>query len=66
MRYGLRRNDVKRIIKQRLNSNPDIFYYIDVDYIDELVELITEGVADVIEENNKRLINDLFKGLKRY
>lgn len=63
MSYGLRRNDVKRIITQRLNSNPDIFYYIDVDYIDELVELITEGIADVIEENNRRLINDLSKGL---
>lgn len=66
MRYGLRRDEVKKIIKQRLNSNPDLFYYIEVDYIDELVELITEGVADAIEENNRKLINDLFKGLKRY
>lgn len=66
MRYGLRRDEVKRIIKQRVNSNPDLFYYIEVDYIDELVELITEGVADAIEENNRKLINDFFKGLKRY
>lgn len=66
MRYGLRRDEVKRIIKQRLNSNPDLFYYIEVDYIEELVELVTEGVADAIEENNRKLINDFFKSLKKY
>lgn len=66
MRYGLRRYDVKRIIEQRLNSNPDIFYYIEIDHIDLLVELITEGVADAIEENNMKLIDDIKRELKSY
>lgn len=53
MRYGLRRNEVKRIIKQRINNNPDIFYYIEDEYIEELVDLISDGIADAIEANNK-------------
>lgn len=64
MRYGLRRNEVKRIIKQRINNNPDIFYYIEDDYIEELVDLISDGIADAIEANNKKLIDDLTKGLR--
>lgn len=64
MRYGLRRDEVKRIIKQRLNNNPDIFYYIEIDYIEELVELLSEGVADAIEENNRRLFDNMNMALK--
>ncbi|WP_342558241.1 hypothetical protein [Metasolibacillus sp. FSL K6-0083] len=64
MRYGLRRNEVKRIIKQRINNNPDIFYYIEDEYIEELVDLISDGIADAIEANNKKLIDDLTKGLR--
>lgn len=64
MRYGLRRNEVKKIIKQRINNNPDIFYYIEDDYIEELVDLISDGIADAIEANNKKIIDDLTKGLR--
>ena len=59
MRYGLSKYEVERIIKSSLNKNPDIFYYIEDDYIEELLKLLVEGVSKAIEENNKKLLNDL-------
>ena len=57
--YGLTKNDAERIIKDSLNKNPDLKYYINNDYIDELVSLLIEGVCNVIEENNKKVIRDI-------
>ncbi|WP_431027042.1 hypothetical protein [Lysinibacillus sp. LZ02] len=59
MKYGLSKYEVERIIKSSLNKNPDIFYYIEDDYIEELLKLLVEGVSKAIEENNKKLLNDL-------
>ena len=59
MRYGLSKYEVERIIKSSLNKNPDIFYYIEDEYIEELLKLLVEGVSKAFEENNKKLLNDL-------
>lgn len=62
--YGLTKNEAERIIKDSLNKNPDLKYYINNDYIDELVSLLVEGICNVIEENNKKVIRDIERELK--
>ena len=64
MQYGLKDYEVERIIRHSLNKNPDLKYYINNDYIDELVSLLVEGVCNVIEENNKKVIRDIEREIK--
>ena len=59
MRYGLKDYEVERIIRHSLNKNPDLKYYINNDYIDELISLLVEGVSQAIEENNKKVFSDI-------
>ena len=57
--YGLTKSDAERIIRGSLNKNPDLKYYINNDYIDELLALLIDGVCNAIEENNKKVISDI-------
>lgn len=61
MGKGLDKRKIERRLHEKLDSNPDLKYYIDNEYVNILVELLIEGIAEVIEENNTELINDLFK-----
>ena len=64
MRYGLKDYEVERIIRHSLNKNPDLKYYINNDYIDELILLLVEGVSQAIEENNKKVFSDIERELR--
>ena len=64
MRYGLKDYEIQRIIRNQLNKNPDLKYYIDNDYIDELISLLVEGVSQAIEENNKKVFSDIERELR--
>lgn len=55
---GLRNDEIENIIRYSLNKNPDLKYYIGNDYIEELINLLVEGVANAIVENNKKVIDD--------
>jgi len=57
--YGLSENEVKRIIQRALDKNPDLKYYINNPYIEELVSLLIEGFCTAMEVNNKELIEDI-------
>lgn len=61
MKKGLRKNDVKSKLYEKLDSNPDLKYYIDNEYVTMLVDLLIDGIAEIIEENNQELIDDLFR-----
>lgn len=61
MKKGLRKNDIKSRLYEKLDSNPDLKYYIDNEYVTMLVDLLIDGIAEVIEENNEKLIDDLFR-----
>lgn len=50
----LDKEDVIDIVKSKMDSIPDIKYYIQDDYIQPLLDLVIEGVAEAIEINNKR------------
>jgi hypothetical protein len=58
-RYGLNDYEVERIIRHSLNKNPDLKYYINNEYIEELLNLLIDGVSKAIEENNKKVISDI-------
>ena len=58
-RYGLNDYEVERIIRHSLNKNPDLKYYINNEYIEELLNLLIDGVSKAIEENNNKVISDI-------
>ncbi len=62
--YGLKRHKVEEIIRESLNKNPDLKYYINNDYIDELINLLIDGVSQAIEENNKKVISDIEREIR--
>ena len=64
MQYGLKDYEVERIIRHSLNKNPDLKYYINNDYLDELISLLVEGVSQAIEENNKKVFSDIEQELR--
>ena len=61
MKKGLRKSDVKSKLYEKLDSNPDLKYYIDNEYVTMSIDLLIDGIAEVIEENNEELIDDLFR-----
>lgn len=61
MNKGLREYDVKRILHEKIDSDPDLKYYIDNEYVTRLVDLLIEGIGEIIEKNNKELLDDLFQ-----
>ncbi len=63
--YGLKDYEVEKIIRHSLNKNPDLKYYIANDYIEELINLLVEGVSNAIEENNRKVIADIERDIKR-
>lgn len=65
MRYGLQKNKLKKIILESVNKNPDLKYYINDDYIYELVDGIIDGVSIAIEENTKEVLRQIEHDLRR-
>ena len=64
MHYGLKEYEVEKIIRHSLNKNPDLKYYINNDYLDELISLLIEGVGQAIEENNRKVISDIEREIR--
>jgi len=54
MTYGLDKYELKKIITEKIEQNPDLKYYINDDYIYELVEAIVDGVSEAIEKTPKQ------------
>ena len=59
IRKGLKGHEIERKIHEKIDSDPDLKYYIDNDYITKLIDLLIEGIAETVEENNKKLIDDI-------
>lgn len=62
--YGLSKSEAVEILKESLQKNPDIFYYLDNDYVQEIIELLINGISEVIERNNKKVESDFYKELR--
>lgn len=57
--YGYSKEMISEIIKNRLKDNPDLKYYINNDYIAELVNLLIDGIDEAIEINTAKAFDDL-------
>ncbi|WP_371017366.1 hypothetical protein [Pseudalkalibacillus sp. JSM 102089] len=57
--YSLSSHQIKKIINDKLNENPDIFYYVDDYFIQKVIDSIIDGVAVAVEENNKKLLDNI-------
>ena len=64
MAYGLDKRELKKIITEKVEKNTDLKYYINDDYIYELVEAIVDGVSEAIEKNTKAVFRQLEHELK--
>ena len=64
MAYGLDKRELKKIITEKVEQNPDLKYYINDDYIYELAEAIVDGVSEAIEKNTKAVFRQLEHELK--
>lgn len=62
--YGLDKYEAERILKEHLNREPDLKYYIDNDYVEKLVNSLIEGIAKVIEENNEKIEEEVRRELR--
>lgn len=58
---GLRKHEIKRRLCEKIDSDPDLKYYIDNDYITKLIDLLIEGIAEIMEDNNQKLIGNLLQ-----
>lgn len=63
-RYGLNKHQARRLIEESLHKNPDLKYYINNDYFEEMIELLIDGICVAIEENNNKVIRDIEHQLK--
>lgn len=57
--------DIKRIILYHLDQKPDLKYYINNPYIDELIEVLIEGVSDAIARSNQSVVDKLTRAPRR-
>ena len=62
--YGLRSYKIEKIIRHSLNKNPDLKYYINNDYIEELINNLVQGVSKAIEENTQKVIKNIERALR--
>ena len=63
MAYGLDKRELKKIITEKVEKNPDLKYYINDDYIYELVDAIIDGVSEAIEKNIKGINTTEYQSL---
>ncbi len=64
--YGLDKYEAERILKEYLDKEPDLKYYMNNDYMEKLVDILIKGIANVIEENNKKVEKDVKRKLRRF
>lgn len=61
MRKGMSKYEIKRILEEKIESDPDLKYYLDNEYTIKIIDLLVEGISEAFEKNNERLIDDLLR-----
>lgn len=64
MHYGLNEDQIKEVIQKEIDKNPDLKYYIDNPYFDELISLLIEGISAAIVKNTDETIRNYERNLK--
>ena len=65
MRYSLREDEIKEIIKSELDKSPDLKYYINNEYFNDFVELLIDGICKAIAANTKHTIEKMENEVRR-
>lgn len=65
MSYGLTEHELKRVILMELNHNPDLKYYINNPYLDELLDLLIDGITKAITANTQEVIHQIESETRR-
>jgi hypothetical protein len=63
--YGLDKYRLRSMIEEKLQKQPDLFYYIEDPYIEQVTDLILDCVIEVVENNNKQYSRDLLDEIYR-
>lgn len=53
--------EIKRILEEKIESDPDLKYYLDNVYTIKIIDLLVEGISEAFEKNNEKLMNDLLR-----
>ena len=62
--FGNDKDEIKRVIMYHLNQKPDLKYYINNSYIDELIDLLIEGISDAVARNTENVLQELERSQK--
>ena len=55
------RYEIKQILEEKIESEPDLKYYLDNEYTIKIIDLLVEGISEAFEKNNEKLIYDLLR-----
>ena len=61
MRKGMSKYEIKRILEEKIESDPDLKYYLDNEYTIKIIDLLVEGISEAFEKNNEKLIDDFLR-----
>ena len=54
MRKGMSKYEIKRILEEKIESDPDLKYYLDNEYTIKIIDLLVEGISEAFEKNKDR------------
>ena len=61
MRKGMSKYEIKRILEEKIESDPDLKYFLDNEYTIKIIDLLVEGISEAFEKNNEKLMDDLLR-----
>lgn len=63
---GLNKYKIERILIEKMESDPDLKYYLNAESLIKAINLLIKGIAQVIDENNKELERDFKREIRHY
>ena len=66
IQQGLNKYEEEKILREYLEKEPDLKYYIDNDYMEKLVNILIKGISKLIEENNRKIEEDIKRELRGF
>ncbi len=63
---GLDKYKIERILMEKMESDPDLKYYLNDESVIRAMNLLIKGIAEVIDKNNKELERDYKREIRNY
>lgn len=63
---GLDKYKIERILMEKMESDPDLKYYLNDESVIKAINLLIKGIAEVIDKNNKELERDFKREIRNY